>query len=209
MRDSIYFRDELHRRFPSASGRLCEEIEARYRAIGPDIAFARTSANPMDRRLDFCAYFLATILVLERHGEKAETIRETCLAVTRAYVQPRNAWQRWLKRLPAKLMGTPVATLMARVMQAKTGRKGHDDGFLVQVVTSPSQTNGLGYGFDILECGIVKLFRKHGAEQYVTVLCEVDELTSSLAGLELVRAGTLARGAGRCDFRFRPLANRR
>lgn len=208
MRDSIYFRDELRRRFPVAAAQLCEEIDARYRAIAPDIAFARTSPNPMDRRLDFCSYFLATIQVLERHGESAETIRETCLAVTRAYVQPRNVWQRWLKRLPAKLMGTPIAALMARVMQAKTGRKGHDHGFLVQIVTSPSQTNGLGYGFDILECGIVKLFQKHGAAQYVTVLCEVDELTSALAGLELVRGGTLARGAPCCDFRFRRLASK-
>lgn len=209
MRDSIYFRDELRRRFPAEHNRLCAEIEEQYRAIGPDVAFAQSSSNPMDRRLDFCSYFLAAILVLERHGQTPETIRETCLAVTRAFVQPRNSWQRWLKRLPAKLMGTPIGALMARVMQSKTGRKGHEDGFLVQVITDPAATNGLGYGFDILECGIVKLFRKHGAEHYVTVLCEVDEITSALAGLELVRGGTLARGAARCDFRFRRLPPKR
>ncbi|MGJ5816734.1 L-2-amino-thiazoline-4-carboxylic acid hydrolase [Paludibaculum fermentans] len=209
MRDAIYFQEELRRRFPAAHSRLCAEIDEQYRAIAPDVAFARLSSNPMDRRLDFCSYFLATILILERHGESPETIRDTCLAVTRAFVQPRNSWQRWLRQLPAKLMGTPVVALMARVMQAKTGRKGHEDGFLVQVVTSPAETHGLGYGFDILECGIVKLFRKHGAGQYVTVLCEVDELTSALAGLELVRGGTLARGASRCDFRFRHLPPKR
>lgn len=34
------------------------------------------------------------------------------------------------------------------------------------------------------------------------LLCEVDHLTSELAGLELRRSGTLAAGAPRCDFRY-------
>jgi hypothetical protein len=39
----------------------------------------------------------------------------------------------------------------------------------------------LGYGVDILECGICKLFKKHGYEQYASILCEVDRVTSGLA----------------------------
>ena len=60
----------------------------------------------------------------------------------------------------------------------------------------------MAFGFDIVECAIVKLFRKHGAGRYVPILCEVDELTSAMAGLELRREGTIANGAARCDFRF-------
>lgn len=77
-------------------------------------------------------------------------------------------------------------------------RKGHADGSLVQIVTEP----GAAFGFDILKCGIVKLFRTHGAERCVPILCRVDELTSAMTGLELPRAGTIALGAARCDFRF-------
>lgn len=50
---------------------------------------------------------------------------------------------------------------------------------------------------------ICKLFQKHGAGRYAAILCEVDKLTSSLAGLELIRSGTIANGAAKCDFKFR------
>ena len=36
----------------------------------------------------------------------------------------------------------------------------------------------------------------------ISILCEVDEITSALAGLKLVRTGTIANGAKKCDFRF-------
>lgn len=173
-------------------------MEARHAVIAPDVAFARESANPVDRRLGFCAWFLATIQVLEGRGESFDLIREFCLAVTVEYVRPKSAWGRWVKGLPGILLRAPVAGLITGLMRRKVGRKGHADGFLVQVVTAP----GVAFGLDIVECGIVKLFRKHGAERYVPILCEVDELTSAMAGLALRREGTIALGAARCDFRF-------
>lgn len=157
----------------------------------------------MDRRLEFCAYFLATIQALEAHGATYEEIERVCVAVAHSYVRPRSLFHRWLKRLPGRLIGTPVMRLVARILDKKTGHKGHPDGFLVRVITDPAETFGLRYGFDILECGICTLFRKHGALPYVSILCEVDRLTSSMAGLELVRGGTIARGAPKCDFRFK------
>ena len=173
-------------------------MEARQAVIAPDVVFARTSANPMDRRLAFCAWFLATIQVLEGRGESFASIREFCLEVTYEYVRPKSAWRRWVKGLPGILLRVPGAGLFTGLMRRKVGRKGHADGFLVKIVTEP----GVAFGFDIVECGIVKLFRKHGAERYVRILCEVGELTSAMAGLELRRAGTIALGAARCDFRF-------
>ena len=198
-----HFDHELCRRYPAAFDQMRAEIDARYQAIYPDIAFARTSSNPVDRRLDFCAYFLATIQTLAARGAAFAEIREVCLSVTESYVRPATAWQHWLKRLPARLMGTIWIRPLARIMAAKAGKKGHPDGFLARIVTDPADTFGMGYGIDILECGIVHFFNKHGAAHYVPILCEVDRLTSSLAGLELVRQGTIANGAPFCDFRFK------
>lgn len=194
MRDRDYFRREWDRQYPGEWA----AVEARHAVIAPDVAFARESANPMDRRLVFCAWFLATIQVLEGRGETFDLIREFCLGVTVEYVRPKSAWRRWLKGLPGMLLRAPVVGLFTGLLRRKVGRKGHADGFLVQIVTEP----GVAFGFDIMECGIVKLFRKHGAERYVAILCEVDELTSSMAGLTLRREGTIALGAARCDFRF-------
>lgn len=40
-------------------------------------------------------------------------------------------------------------------------QKGHPDGFRVNMLTDKAETLGFGYGFDIMECGICKLFKKH------------------------------------------------
>lgn len=199
-----YFQNEIRYAYGEPAARaICADIDARYEAIRPDVAFARTSSNPMDRRLEFCAYFLATIQALEANGAVFAEIEKVCVAVATSYVRPRNLLHLWLKRLPGYLIGTPITRFIAYILDRKIGTKGHPDGFLVRVITDPAQTFGLRYGFDILECGICTLFRKHGALSYVPILCEVDRLTSSMAGLELVRGGTIARGASKCDFRFR------
>jgi hypothetical protein len=207
MQYKVYFHQELSRQFPSETcAQIRADIDARYDRIFPDVAFAKNSANPMDRRLDFSAYFLATIQVLESRGESFDRIRQICLNITHEYVRPKNVFQSWLKRLPVKAMRVPfLLRQMTQTMRRKITKKGHPDGFLVQIITDPVQTYGLGYGFDIMECGICKLFAKHNAAKYAGILCEVDKLTSSLAGLELVRGGTLANGAPCCDFRFKIL----
>ena len=205
MKFEHYFHDEIRRHYPGAFAAIRDDVDTRYRDIHPDVSFARTSSNPMDRRLEFCAYFLATIQALEARGQSFEQIQSVCVAVAESYVRPVNSLQRWLKGLPGRLIRTPLARLVARILQSKTGRKGHPDGFLVRIVTDPAETNGLRYGFDILECGICTLFQKHGALAYVPILCEIDRLTSTMAGLQLIRGGTIAAGASRCDFRFKVL----
>ncbi|MBK9014089.1 MAG: L-2-amino-thiazoline-4-carboxylic acid hydrolase [Saprospiraceae bacterium] len=198
-----FFYQALRQQYPTDHQPLCEAIETRYQAIFPDVAFARRSANPMDRRLDFTAYFLATIQVLEKRGEDFEQIRHICLDIAHEYVRPKNALHAWLKRLPVKIIASPLGGLLTRFMEKKTSKLGHPDGFRVNMLTDPAKTFGLGYGIDVVECGICKLFQKHGAGKYAGILCEVDKLTSSLAGLELIRSGTIANGAKCCDFRWK------
>lgn len=198
-----HFHRALHQRYPAQAETLVSELEARYAVLKQEVAFAKKSPNPVDRRLDFTACFLGLVQVLEKKGESFEKIREICLEITHEYVRPKNAVQAWFKRLPAKIIPTPLGSLLTRFMQKKTQRLGHPDGFLVKIVTDPAQTFGLGYGIDILECGICKQFQKHGMQRYATILCEVDKLTSALAGLEMHRSGTIANGSKCCDFRWK------
>ena len=197
-----YFLRALEHHFPDASG-VMKEVEGRYQVIAKETSFARTSSNPMDRRLDFTAYFLALIQVLEVRNWGFDEIKAICLDITHDYVRPKNKWQRWTKRLPVRLLGTGLMSLVIKPLAKKLSAKGHPDGFLAAIKTDKAETYGLGYGIDILECGICKLFAKHNAQQYVPILCEVDKYTSGLAGLELVRSGTIANGAEKCDFRFK------
>jgi hypothetical protein len=171
--------------------------------ISIDTAFARTSKNPIDRRLDFCAYFLALIQTLDERKENFETIRRICLEIVLEYVRPKNKFQAWAKKLPAKMVNTWLSSFLFKKFDNRVRTNTSPDGFIARIITDKSETYGLGYGFDILECGICKLFKKHNYSKYTSILCEVDEVTSSLAGLKLIRSGTIALGAKKCDFRFK------
>lgn len=198
-----YFVAILHKHYRDRADSLVAGLDETYATVAAASHFAATSANPMDRRLDFTAYFLALTQVLERNGASFEQIRGLCLEVTHEYVRPKNALQAWLKKLPPKLIGTRLAHLLLPMLDRKIRTKGHPDGFMARLITDPAATYGLGYGIDILECGICKQFARHGASKYASILCEVDKLTSGLAGLHLIRSGTIANGAKTCDFRFK------
>ncbi len=184
---------------------IISEIEKNYSLISKDTAFAKTSKNPIDRRLDFCGYFLAMIQTLDARKESFETIRRICIEVVLEYVRPKNKWEAFLKRLPAKLTNTWLSRLVFKKLNARFSTKDSPDGFVARIITDKVETYGLGYGFDILECGICKLFNKHNYSKYASILCEVDEVTSGLAGLKLIRTGTIALGAKKCDFRFQAM----
>jgi L-2-amino-thiazoline-4-carboxylic acid hydrolase len=198
-----YFIRNIRENFPGRADKMIAEINKHYTNISPDITFAASSKNPIDKRLDFCAYFLALIKTLDEQGENFETIRKTCLEIVTEYVRPKNKIQQMTRRLPAKLANTWFAVIFLKAFKKKVSTNSNPDGFIANIITDKEETFGLGYGIDILECGICKLFKKHHYEKYASLLCEVDEITAGLAGLKLIRTGTIALGAKKCDFRFK------
>lgn len=200
-----YFIRAIKNNFPDSFSQILSETEVNYNNISIDTNFAKTSKNPLDKRLDFCAFFLALIKTLDRKGETYETTRRISLEVVTEYVKPRNKLHQLVKRFPAKVIDTWLANRMIIWLNKKVNKNDNIDGFKANVITDKQETYGLGYGIDITECGICKLFKKHNFDKYASILCEVDELTSNLAGLKLVRTGTIANGAKKCDFRFKRL----
>ena len=99
-----YFIPFIRSHYPEEGEKLIASTDHHYRIISKDILFAKTSKNPMDKRLDFSAYFLALIKTLDEKGETFSKIREVCLQITYAYVQPKNRIQWLLKKLMPKLI---------------------------------------------------------------------------------------------------------
>lgn len=199
-----YFKHSIEDNYPETSKNLILDIEREYNSISRSVDFACKSSNPIDRRLNFSAYFLALVKVLDDQGENYDTIRLISLGIVKEYVTPKNKIHSALKKLPVKLLGNPIMKQFLKLFDKKVSVKGHPEGFLARIITDKDETYGLGYGIDIVECGICKLFKKHQMERYASILCEVDEITSALAGLDLIRTGTIANGAHKCDFRFKP-----
>lgn len=197
-----YFINGINRNYPDSAKKIIDEIDRNFIPISQDTAFAATSKNPIDRRLDFSAYFLALIKTLDGRAENFETIRKISLEVVTEFVQPKNKIQQALKQLPVKLTNTWLASVFIKSFNKRISKRGHADGFVANIITDKQQTFGLGYGVDIIECGICKLFKKHNYYKYASILCEVDAITSNLAGLKLHRTSTIALGAKKCDFRY-------
>lgn len=198
-----FFLHNLRKHFPDCYPRVMTAIDRRFANISPDVAFAVNSSNPIDKRLDFTAYFLSTILTLEEEGQSYEQIKSICMEIVLACVQPRNAIHAWFKKIPAKLVGTFWVRPLLSKFNQRVSVLGHPDGFRATILTDKAETYNLGYGVDILECGICKLFHKNGAQKYSPILCEVDKVTSALAGLDLIRGNTIANGGEKCDFRWK------
>ncbi len=189
--------------YPKEFDGIIAGTESHYRIISPDTRFAKTSKNPVDRRLDFCSYFLALIKTLDEKGETFENIRKICLQITTEYVRPKSKIQEFLRRLLPKLASTWLGQPLLKAFHKRVSVNPNPDGFVANIITDKQETFGLGYGIDIIECGVCKLFKKHNCSNYASILCEVDEITSGLAGLQLIRTGTIANGAKKCDFRFK------
>jgi len=188
--------------FPAIRDKIIDSVDTHYKIISADTAFAASSKNPIDKRLDFCAYFLALIKTLDERGESFETTRKICLEIVTEYVKPKNKFQQLLKKLPPKLVNSWLSTYLLKKFHKRVSTNSNPSGFIANIITDKKETLGLGYGVDILECGICKLFNKHNYQKYSSILCEVDALTSDLAGLKLVRSATIALGAKKCDFRW-------
>jgi len=198
-----YFIKTIEHHFPYKANMLIQKMNIHYAIISKDTSFALASKNPIDKRLDFMAYFLALIKTLDEQQQGFDAIRNICLEVVTDYVQPKNKLHAFLKRIPPKLMNTWLAAALLPVLNKKVSKNNNKEGFIANIITDKEKTYGLGYGIDIIECGICKLFKKHNYEQYASILCEVDKITSELAGLQLIRTGTIAMGAKKCDFRFK------
>ena len=172
-----YFARAVRDRYPETADVLIFEIDNHFNTIRIDTNFSKTSGNPVDKRLDFSSYFLALIKTLEQRGESFEKIRKICLEIVTEYVRPKNKFFQLLKRLPAKFANTWLASVVITYLNKKISKRSHPDGFVAHIITDKRETFGLGYGIDILECGICKLFKKHN---YATIHRYFAKLTKSL-----------------------------
>lgn len=203
-----YFIKAVRNIYPDKAPVIILQTDTNYFEISKETSFALNSENPLDKRLDFSSYFLALIMTLDKIGEPYDKIRKICLEIVTDYVQPKSNLQEFFKRLLPKLTNTWFGEKLIISFHKRVSVNKNSEGFIANLITDKQETYGLGYGIDIIECGIFKLFKKHNYDKYASILCEVDEITSGLAGLKLIRTGTIANGAKKCDFRFQRIARK-
>jgi hypothetical protein len=68
----------------------------------------------------------------------------------------------------------------------------------------PGEDENTDWGMNVTRCGICHAYAKHDAMEFTPYLCATDDLVSDRSGQGLRRTGTIALGAHRCDFRYKP-----
>ena len=130
-----YFTRSIKDHYPNEFDKVITDTNNHYTNISTDTKFASTSSNPIDKRLDFCAYFLALIKTLDEKGETFDTIRKICLEIVTGYVKPNNKIHAFFKRLLPKLISTWFGQMLIKSFHKRISVNPNVDGFIANIIT--------------------------------------------------------------------------
>jgi len=181
-------------------------VEARqeYESLTPQLPYIGGRENPLTQIMVAAGMFLALYKPLKAHGKAVEEIGALVYeAVERAYdLFPRHSeWPRYLLRLHGRLSFTKHSLRKARVMALESQKRRHAGDWVYSFVEGDGEE--FDYGLDFEECGMCKFFQAQGAAEFAPYMCRLDFIASDRLGWGLVRTGTIAEGAEKCDFRYR------
>lgn len=180
-------------------------IDEEYNLLKRDIDFSQHSANPMDKRLDSAALFLSTFLILEKNGVSFQQLEFIAKEIALESMKPKNIFYKFFRKLRFTLINAGLMDKFIHKLDRRVSVLAHPDGFKAHFILKKKKDNEFVFGIDILECGICKFFKKHNHLKYASILCEVDQITTRVNDLELLRNNTIAGGALKCDFRYKKL----
>ena len=83
----------------------------------------------------------------------------------------------------------------------RDSRERSADGWQYEYVAPEHGSHDLG--FNVTQCAVCTLFKRHEAEDLVPYLCALDDKMSQTLDMGLRREGTRAVGASCCDFRYK------
>ncbi|MFN2224751.1 MAG: alpha/beta fold hydrolase [Anaerolineae bacterium] len=175
------------------AGALLEEAREQVEQLLPQIPDIGGDDNPMTHHLRRATTSLALYRAMKAHGKTAE---ETGRILYEAVVDAVGA-------LPFSPAGPPAPEFIRqRKEEARRSQERRYPGDWVWAFVE-GDGQGFDYGYDFYECGVQKYYRAQGADELLPYFCFLDFVTTRASGRVLMRTGTLAEGADRCDFRFR------
>jgi len=153
--------------------------------------------NVWQFNLDTCVMDLALYRAMKKYGftlhEAVQMIYDVFEAYLQSFPKPLRMVYRWYHLSPINL------NKLRKGAAASQLRKYPEDWVFTYVYGDRKTFDA---GVDITECAIVKFYQKHGAEEFVPFLCNLDHALGKWFGLGFTRRGTLAEGAPICDCRW-------
>ncbi|NPV06887.1 MAG: L-2-amino-thiazoline-4-carboxylic acid hydrolase [Anaerolineae bacterium] len=183
----------VQRHGQAAADCIAREARKELERIIPTIPDIGGDANPMTRHLRRSVTSLALYLAMRRSGHSAEEAGWVIYHAVAARVAtlPRQAFD-----------GLTQEQVAAKREEAARSRQRRYPGDWVWEFVE-GDGGRTEYGYDFLQCGTQKLYRAHGAEEFLPFYCYLDFVTHRAEGWGFSRTKTLAQGHDRCDFRYR------
>jgi hypothetical protein len=170
---------------------VLKEISNEYESIYEKIPYIGGDSNLLTFDLESAAENLAAYLVLKREGKPLSEIGEISYkACEKIYnLHPEIAPKSSPEYIP----------YIKKAAEESLKRKYPDD-WVYTFIEGDGESD---YGLDFTECGIVKLFNKYNADEFVPYLCAMDIIMSDASNAGIHRSETLAEGGKKCDFRYK------
>ena len=169
------------------------DARARHQALIPQLPYIGGNENLMTRHLIRSTTGLALYQAMRARGKTAQ---ETGKIIYDAVVES-------VSHLPPN----PPPDLSSEYIVSKReeARASQEHRYPGDWVWKFIEGDGVtfGYGYDFFECGTQKLYRAHGAGEFLPFYCFLDFVTYRTTGWSFARTKTLSEGHPKCDFRFR------
>ena len=178
---------------------IIQQTRQEFEALLFRLPYIGGDENPLTDNLIQSAQFLALYRVLKSYGKSVEEAGEVCYLLTEAALC--NS-PRLLLRLSRKTGFNRLPVGQMRQHAIRSQEREHPEDWVFEVVDGDGQT--FEYGLDYTECAICKFFHAQGADELTPYICLLDFPISQALGTGVTRTKTLAEGADRCDFRFKP-----
>lgn len=165
------------------------EMNEEFEKFIPEIPYIGGDENILTTNLLSCARYLIIYRVLKRKGKDLKEIGELCY----------NLEDELFKNRPDVIpqICHPKAIKYFEYAAPISGKYPED--FKYRYV----EGEDFDLGLDFTECALLKLFKKHGAEEFMPYICAMDIPISKYGNLGLHRTKTLAEGFDVCDFRYK------
>jgi L-2-amino-thiazoline-4-carboxylic acid hydrolase len=194
-----FFRRALAARFAKDEvERIIQQLQDEFCALLPRLPYIGGKQNPLTTNLVACTWFLALYRVLQPRGLSDDEVGDVVYRVAEEWV---TSTPRWIGRMQSLLIKTPLLRIIFGRISRQSQQRKYPGDFVVHFV--PGDGRNFDFGVDFTGCAIHKFFQAEQAGHFAKYMCRIDYLTTSYKGIELMRTGTIANGADKCDFRYR------
>jgi hypothetical protein len=184
---------------PVLAASIIQQTQQEFEALLFRLPYIGGDENPLTDTLIQSAQFLAMYRVLKSYGKSAEETGEVCYLMTEAALT--NS-PRVLVRLSGKNRFNRLSVGQLKQQAVRSQEREYPTDWVYQVVDGDGKS--FDYGVDYTECAVCKFYHTEDADELVPYVCLLDYPVSKALGTGMRRSTTLADGAERCDFRFKP-----